>query len=441
MIFYPEDRLTPVNIVVFIEPNAADGEYSFNALLDTVRNWRGFGYRFQVDVHVYRPGLINEDLIGNADELWFFGTALCDGQEPTVKLTREESALIQVRMDMGVGVFATGDHVAIGSGLCGELPPRAANMRTWSGVRAPTEQRPMNIESTIRSADRDLYSRGQHAADGREDRDDFDALPKPIWVLHEPNSSPHELLQLPVKGSRKTAIRFLPDHAHEGKLHDYAASVGSELAALAAEYRSGPMPRIVARSACSVFNSENNPIDCASYPVVSAYEAPADSPWGNIVVDSTFHHWTDENAVRLRFTPAWLHVEQYAINVANWLMGAAGRQKVFQSVVEYIRETGEDGARVIQLLGNSQDKDALSYLWESIGKRMGEQRVVADTLERILLGGVVSASPDTVERFLAQIGNEHVDPVAVQRLDDANKQRLVLGLEFAKIRLSAIAEK
>jgi hypothetical protein len=190
-----------------------------------------------------------------------------------------------------------------------------------------------------------------------------------------------------------------------------------------------------------VFDCESNPIDCASYPVVSAYEATVDSAWGNIVVDSTFHHWTNENAVRLRFTPAWLHVEQYAINVANWLMGAAGRKKVFQSVVDYIRDTGEEGARVVQLLGSKQDKDALAYLWESIGKRMGEQRVVADTLERILLGGVVSASPATVERFLAQIGNEHVDPVVVQRLDDVNKQRLVLGLEFAKIRLSAIAGK
>lgn len=437
VIFYPENRLTPVNIVVFIEKNVAEGEYSFNALLDVVRNWRGFGYRFQVDVYEYSAGLINDGLIREADQLWFFGTALGDGVDMTTKLSPEDSALIQTYMNKGVGVFATGDHEAIGSGLCAGLPGRVANMRTWSGNGAPTEKRPKNLESTIRSPDRDVYSRGQSAEDGTDEPDDFDILPKPIWVLHYAKDMPHELMQLPVKG-RKTAIRFLPDHAHEGRLHDFGPPVGGELTALADEYQPGPMPRIVARSARSVFDGHSNPIDCTSYPVVSAYEASPGSTWGNIVVDSTFHHWTDQNAVRLRFTPAWLHVEQYAINVANWLMGAAGRKKVRQAVVDYVRATGEDGAHVIQLLGIKEDEAALAYLREHIGQQMLEQRVVADTLERILLGSVVSADPDSVEQFLKKIGNGNVDAASIKRLDDVSRQRVVLGLKFQDIRAAAM---
>lgn len=437
MIFYPEGRLTPVNIVVFIEQNAADGEYTFNALLDAVRNWRGFGYRFHVEVHVYRPGLIDKGLIGKANQLWFFGTALSDVEAQTIRLTSEESALIQTCMDNGVGVFATGDHEAIGSGLCAGLPPRVANMRTWSGNGAPTRKRPKSIESTIRSADNDVYGLDRHAGDACNESGDFDVLPKPIWVLHQTNGSPHELLQLPVKGSRKTAIRFLPDHAHEGRLHDFAAPMSDELVALADAYRVGSKPSIVARAACSVFDGEGNPIDCASYPVVSAYEASADSRWGNIVVDSTFHHWTDQNAVRLRFTPAWMHVEQYAINVANWLMGEAGREKVREAVFAYVRDTGQEGARVLELLQSKQEKEALEHLWLHIGRRMSEQRVVADTLERVLLGSVVSGHPASVEQFLARIDVGDVDAATVERLDDVSRQRLVLALKFREIRAGA----
>ncbi|MCQ4163132.1 hypothetical protein [Tahibacter harae] len=433
MAFFPAENLATVSIVVIIEQNVAEGAHSFNALLNAVRNWRGFGYRFEIIEHPHKEGSITEEVIGNADELWFFGTELCEKPEEALKLTPDEIALIQKRMNEGVGVFATGDHEAVGWGLCGHLPPRVANMRNWGDAGAPSEDRPWSYESTIRSPDQDVFRPELAGDSNRDEPDDFDVLPKPVWVLHLSKESPHELMQLPVRGVRKTAIRFLPDHMHEGKLHDYAEKpLSNEAAALVTEYKEGPFPQIVARSVRSLFDDADNPYNCVSYPVVSAYEAAEESLWGNIVVDSTFHHWTDQNALRLRFTPAWLHIEQYAINVANWLLGKAGRKKVEQAVVEYIRKTGDDGAEVIRLLDANERKQAIDSLRLNIAPRMIKQRIVSDTLERILLGRVISTSRAQVEAFAR--GFKNVDAKMVSSLDETDRQRFVLGLRFEEIR-------
>lgn len=387
MIHFPTGRLLPLSIVAVIEPNAAAGAHSFNHLLDTVRNWRGFGYRFHVLEHVHQAGSITPQLIRDADELWFFGTELCVAGTEFAHISDAEVAAISERMDAGAGVFATGDHEDIGAGLCAAIP-RVRNMRVWSGAQAPRQLPPRSVDSTFRSAWRDIIDPDPQARLPRDfdQLDDRDATPKPVWVFHHADGRPHELMQLPLRGVKSGRIRFLPNHKHEGLLLDLrdCADV-HERVALDAEYQAGAIPRIVARSVRSVFDTtQDQPVDCASYPVVSAYEAPDASGWGNIVVDSTFHHWTDSNALRLRFSPAWLHVQQYAINVANWLLGTAGRRKVRTAVQDYIRATVDGGDEILAAIAAGETEAAFERLARYAGLRMSEQRIVADMLKRIL---------------------------------------------------------
>jgi hypothetical protein len=295
-----------------------------------------------------------------------------------------------------MGVFATGDHEDIGSGLCAAIP-RVGSMRVWRGAQAPRQLPPHSYDSTFRSAQRDIIDPDPQAKLPKDfdQLDDRDATPKPIWAFHHADGRPHELMQLPLRGARCGRIRFLPNHRHEGLLLDLQERADpGERAALEAEYQAGAIPRIVARSVRSVFHAgHGNPVDCASYPVVCAYEAHEASGWGNIVVDSTFHHWADSNALRLRFSPAWLHVEQYAINVANWLLGAAGRRKAREAVRDYIRATVHGGDEILALIAAGNADAAFERLIRYAGLRMSEQRVVADTLRRTV--GMFDTVPPT----------------------------------------------
>jgi hypothetical protein len=421
-----------IKILVVLEPNVLPQEqeegYTFDYLLDTVRNWRGFGYRFDVQVHVHQEDSIKPELIESADELWFFGTELCDGSKPVVVLTDNEVNAIRARMDAGVGIFATGDHQAIGSGLCMRLP-RAANMRVWSGEGAPEQDSPFSFNSSVRSSNRDIVERGRSIDCETDDRD---TLPKQIWPVHLPDGTPHELMQLPLPGEEKQNIRFFPDHMHEGKLYDFVREPkNDELAELLKAYYPGTMPYIVARSVRAVFDQNKGPSDCVSYPVVSVYEPPSTSTWGNIVVDSTFHHWTDQNSLRVRYSPAGFHVEQYAINVANWLLGSQGRKKVKNATERFIRKNFKKGDHIFGLLGSGKSDEAFRELASYVGYRMAAQRIVGDALERILLDGVVSSDPGKVQELVEDVfglKNERLETFSI-----ADRQRVVLGLAFEQL--------
>lgn len=429
-----------IKILAIIEANAAAGEHSFNLLLDAVRNWRGLGYRFVVEEHSHQDGPIDDGLTKDVDQLWFFGTELSDDiEKPTVRLTDAEVGTITKRMKEGVGVFATGDHMAIGSGLC-ERIPFVADMRVWKGAGAPEQLPPYSYESTIRSPYADLIDPDPDIVimDKCNSPDERDALPKPVWVMRLPNGAPHELMQLPLRGVEKSAIRFLPDHMHEGKLLDYDEkdSNGNPVLAAPVGFFANTRSHIVARSVRTIFGAKDKPVDCTSYPVVAAYEPNTDT-WGNVVVDSTFHHWTDSNALRTRFSPAWLHVEQYAINVANWLLGAVGRDRVKPCVESYIIRTMKKGEEYLAKMA-SGDKGAFDKLVEGVGARMYKQRIVADTLERILVGAVVSSNPARVATLIKQLQLPELDE---KELDDLQKrgdlQNAFLALQFEKLRVDA----
>lgn len=430
MIFFPTSRLTPVYILAVIEPNVAEGEHSFNLLLDVVRSWRGPGYRFVVEEHVHFEGSITRDLVKGIDQLWFFGTELCDNSngKKTVVLLPDEIAAIKERMDVGVGVFATGDHENIGSGLC-EQVPRAGKMRVWSGADAPEQLPPNNYQSSIRSPYSDVVD--PEAKICEPPPDERDGLPKPIWVFHYKNGKPHELMQLPIRGIDNGRIRFLPDHMHEGKVLDYEDKDFQGNLPPPDDFAPNSKPLIVARSIRTDFGPMDSPVGAKLYPVVSAYDPPQGSILGRVVVDSTFHHWTDSNALRLRFSPAWLHVEQYAINIANWLMGDTGRRKVAGSVKAYFSAI-EISCMSTSNCFKDDEVESASDLAKSVSRFLGEHRLVADWLERILNGGLIQES-EKVQKLRGEFPTLSEIEINEMRASGA-LQNIVLGVQFRELK-------
>ena len=424
MNYYPIEKTLTIKILAIFEMNVGSGEWSFNYLLDAIRNWRGFGYRFEVREHIHEENSITEALVADADELWFFGTALCEETKNSRPLNKMEIAAVKARMDAGVGVFATGDHDAIGSCLCEQIP-RVDKMRIWRGKKASE-----SYNSSVRSPYRDVMDYERAAKYGEIETDDRDTSAKQIWATTiDDDVSARELFQLGYMGKEKHWIRFLPDHAHEGQLYDFTVDDPKIFTAV---YPGAPLPRVVAYANRAAADEEDA-AGFVKYPVVSVYESK--SKEGNIVVDSTFHHWTDSNALRLRFSPTWLHVEQYAINVANWLLGKRGREKVKNAVEQYIAEIEGNGKELLSAVKKG-DKAKARELLEMSGRRLGEHRIVVDTLDRILFDGALKVIAKADEKDLAQLISqrwtlpEGFDAKILR--DEGKLETVLIGLTFAE---------
>lgn len=444
MYHYDPDKTLTIKILAILEKNVENGAWSFNHMLDAVRNWRGFGYRFEVDEHIHRNNSITEKVVRGYDQLWFFGTASSNDCLP---LTGEEITVIAAMMDDGAGVFATGDHEAIGACLCGKIP-RVAGMRVWGGADSPSQLPASSYNSSVRSPYRDVvdYGRTVECLVDTE-TDDHDTAAKQIWAtIFDDYGSLHELLQLGhLRRDERFWIRFLPDHMHEGRLYDFSAGAAPSLFVQDPGYK-GPLPRIAAYANRIDYDAQKRAIGFVKYPVVSAYEPydeHYDEPygrWGNIVVDSTFHHWTDSNAMRLRFSPTWLHVEQYAINIANWLLGSKGRRKVYETVRQYVAnipDEEDDRSKILELVEKGVSKEAVGWLYDKAGRRLNEHRIVVDTLDRILFKGIlkrIANAPDAeVHKLVTQRWKlpEGLDAQQLRR--EGKLQNVLIGLTFTKI--------
>lgn len=436
-----EEDFLVLRIVAFVEPNVVSKSYSFDHLFETIRNWRGLGYRFELEQLEYIPGVIAEKFTDGVDEMWFFGTAPCRVPEETIYLSTEDSAVVQSLMDKGVGVFATGDHACIGSGLCERLPQRVANMRKWSGSGTPLQIGPSRYASLAWNPDCDDETESGATSCDDDDGVVYDGFPKPVWVSRRSAEVPHELMQLSGHYSSKRPIRFLPDHMHEGKLFDYARGpFDGELAALASAYASGPVPYIVARSVRSVFDNDSNPVDCASYPVVSAYEPSVHRPWGNIVVDSTFHHWVDKEVLAMGVRPARRHVEQLAINLANWLLGSRGRKKVRAHVHQFIAKINPAAGNLLAGVQGKMDDTEIKNLVDQVAALLTKHRFPADMLVPILDERVDSSNPALVEALVDTKFPELKGLDVYQLQSKGILQNLVLGLQFRQLREALPAE-
>lgn len=323
-----------VGILMLLEGVVASAppRYRFDRLCAVLHGWRGFGFRYVVDTVRYsddEPELERRFAAladGRYAQLWLIGTGqeVDEGRVIGKRLAPAHRETIEAFMRRGGGVFATGDHAGVGATLCSTIA-RVRRMRSWSGP--PSEGGPDRIDTQVASAWPQRRGRivrqgtgggplvNLNAMDLRvvHPLDEDDAM-KTVWPTLV-GGRPHPLMQIATGGDwPPAAIRFLPDHGHEGECWEHVSDD-----ALHDEFQ-GVAPMVVAWGAATGHDapSAGRP---RVYGAVACHE-PVDAGLGRVVVDSTFHHLTDENTELPRLTPAWYHVEQYVLNAAAWLTAA-----------------------------------------------------------------------------------------------------------------------
>lgn len=249
----------------------------------------------------------------NYDQIWLFGSS-----GPSLDAT--EIGLLTTFMDDGGGVFATGDHAALGLALCGSIP-RVRGMREWSAIPMVNER----IDTLTNPGDDAVVTFN----------DQSDTHPQRIYpVFHGSGSSwaPHGLLQA------AETIDVLPDHPHESVC--YGGTATTDQADFPVVGPSRLLPEIVAYSVSAgrfVTDTGKPPTTPTLFGAISAYDGyPANQ--GRIVCDATWHHFVNVNldgtdsGGRLglqsspgTFTPDFHQIARYYRNVLDWLTPADRR--------------------------------------------------------------------------------------------------------------------
>ncbi|MGI8932091.1 MAG: hypothetical protein ACR2FK_06925 [Sphingomicrobium sp.] len=200
----------------------------------------------------------------------------------------------------GGGLFATGDHAALGKALCHKVA-RARNMRLW--------------DTTLNSVGEDMVSMGGRYRNdtnrlghdtASQFNDQSDDVPQPITpVLFTRTSGifrysfPHPVLCGP-----KGVIRVMPDHPHEGECRTPADPNQSLnfTSALGPEYppASGggarPLPQIISYNhvLSGTTSGGKAPTVGQTFPGLCAYDGHR-AGVGRVITDATWHHYVNVN--------------------------------------------------------------------------------------------------------------------------------------------------
>lgn len=226
------------------------------------------------------------------DQLWMFGIESSPG------IVDAEVRAIAEFMDAGKGVFATGDHAALGQAMGGRVP-RARSMRLWDSTPGVDE---VSMGGHRRN---DTNRRGHDVQSTFDDQsDDVPQTIRPRWYrtrigLFEA-VYPHPLLCGP-----DGAITVMPDHPHEGECHEptdpsQTVTVGG---ASFVEYPPGssgprPLPQVVATSTVLAGTTSGGKAatDGHTFGGIAAYDGHL-AGVGRVVTDATWHHFVNINLV------------------------------------------------------------------------------------------------------------------------------------------------
>lgn len=355
-------------------------KYHLDRLQTVLRGWPGFGFRYDVEAVRYDDANTSLDETfdklrdGRYEQLWLIGTGqFVAGRLIGKRLTDVHRERIHAFMDRGGGVFATGDHDTVGAPLCDSIA-RVRAMRTWSSP--PSEGGPDRIDTGMASPW--PYRRGRIVRSGvggptpvgelREVHPlDEDEAIKPIWPTLVDDKA-HPLMQIPAGGTWPPAtIRWLPDHEHEGRCLETVtdADLHGAFGSIA--------PKIVGWGVATGRDA-SAPGKPLVYGAVACHEPVSGA--GRVVVDSTFHHLTDENTEMPRLTPAWYHIEQYLLNVANWLTGAR--------VADAIRAHLADNGAVLGDRSLGQQAITAGPAWRRAVELAAQARIPRDMLPGLL---------------------------------------------------------
>jgi hypothetical protein len=312
--------------------------------------------------------------LSDYDEVWLFGDEGYDGSpvgpgpgEPG-GLTDSELAALTTFMDNGGGLFATGDHDGLGSGMSGRIP-RARYMRRWY---SPSDTSPGIPPLTVTnwpgvgSARVDTLQKGAtDVGDTFFFDDQSDDIPQPLTALVPSH---------PVVQGATGVLAVYPDHMHEGEviaptgamltqtsdsdstlsfagpaftefptiasyqevpliLATSSAGTGGGLTGHVTEVPSGMNPEDIACENKN-FGADGSVCGVSKNNTLAAYDGHTVNV-GRIVTDSSFHHFLDLNllgdpcsliAVKQQGfnasangKAALKEIEAFWVNMATWL--------------------------------------------------------------------------------------------------------------------------
>jgi hypothetical protein len=244
---------------------------------------------------------------GMYDEVWLFGfEAGTDEADPSP----QELRILTEFMNDGGGLFATGDHGALGERLCARIP-RARSMRKWYSSTGPFGAPPA---PGMTDADRhDTNRPGYDATFAFDDQsDDIPQEIDPIFysIPVGPISAayPHPLLCGP-----NGVIRILPDHPHEGECivpWEFDRKLefdGVEFEEYPPATDGGvrPLPEVLAMARVLPNNFHPGKVQTnpRTFGVNGAYNGHR-AGVGRVVVDATWHHFININLTGVARYPA-----------------------------------------------------------------------------------------------------------------------------------------
>lgn len=329
------------------------------------------------------------------DQIWLFAVNPGNGLQ-----AGEVSALWDF-MNGGGGVFATGDHEALGEALCARIP-RVRSMRRWYYPSPGPNLEPV---APARNVD---PQRGEKDSTTTLAGGDFDGIPQTIaptmysspaayvFVVRE---YPH-----PVLCGKDGVITKLPDHMHEG-LVEVPANLEMPIAVDSTAVEEYPRagadrlaPEVIAYSTIN-----NNP-NQGPFGVIGAYDGhlvdEIAGGVGRIVVDATWHHFWNMNvnqfaeahdavaaAVAVGVAPdpayvapaqAWEQIRDYFQNIAFWLARPSTQRCVRRRGLWYITKHVD-----VQMALKSAQVDRVGHLLDLGRKSRDALGQIAPQCERL----------------------------------------------------------
>jgi hypothetical protein len=357
------------------------GDFGLSAFLDCLINDGRFYVRFNITLAHLRSDIPITDArmaSGNAsianrvnnftfdnpahfsstmyDEVWLFGietnyksnnysTRNGSATYPAGSLSTNELTAIHNFMEVGGGIFATGDHGALGRGLCGSIN-RVKSMRHWEDYFNPAN--PGNSEVGMTGSRRN--DTNQVGDTGTQFSDQSDDIPQRLQLklYHSRTgffirrSYPH-----PLMCSRLGRIDVFPDHPHEGECREPISSEYNQYPVLAS---GNPLlPEVIAWSSVPSGNTgtlgggSKTPTIAQTFGAICAFDGHLAGK-GRIVTDATWHHFINVNLIGIveggffdDLTPAnsltkhdgflstpagqahFAKIKEYFVNIGTWI--------------------------------------------------------------------------------------------------------------------------
>lgn len=350
-------------------------DFGFSELVNALRSMSTFRYPVTVNTaHRRDPGAsrlngavanfrFSDDSLRGYHQVWLMAA---ERNTAGARLGTQERLALRRFMDAGGGVFATGDHEDLGAAMGGYLP-RVRSMRAWFWPGAGPEGEPVAPDGG--SAQRHDTNRPGHDTgfSFNDQSDDVAQQITPIYFGGGFIRSVH-----PVLCSPAGPIRVLPDHPHEGEclvpadLHATYTIDGDAQR----EYPDGAdgqpvAPQIIARATmlagAAVPEFGKPPIAGGQFGVIGAWDGHKAGRFGRIVVDATWHHFTNINLIGDRSlgapnpavpkTMGFLHtaagratyetIKTYYRNIADWLTPRSMRRCLIQRHIWCVVQQGQ----------------------------------------------------------------------------------------------------